>query len=128
MPRLLTQEWLDLQQAETAGLDERPGATARVQYEVSGGPDGPVVFHTHLEDGRIVANALGPDDGADFTVLVSHDDYRVVASGDEDVSVGFMQGRIKVIGNIGRMLSVLPVTNCADWRAAMARVSESTTD
>lgn len=127
MPRLLTQEWLDLQRAETADLTERPGATARIQYEVHGGPDGAVVFHTHLEDGRIVRNELGADADPDFTMLVPRDDFAAVAAGDEDASVGFMQGRIKVTGNIGRMLSVLPVTTSDEWRAAMARVAASTT-
>lgn len=124
MAQLLTQEWLDRQRAQSAGLPVRPGATARMQYEVTGGPDGTVVFHTHLEDGRIVTNALGPDDDPDFTMLLPHDEFVAVARGDRDASVGYMQGRVKVTGNIGRMLSVLPVTSSAEWRQVMADVAD----
>ncbi len=38
-----------------------------------------------------------------------------------------MQGRIKVTGNIGRMMSVLPVTCSPEWRDAAASVAEQTT-
>ena len=126
MPGLLTQEWLDLQQAETAALPVREGATARIQYEVAGA-DGSIVFHTHLEDGRITLNRLGPDDEPDFTMAIPLAVFVDVAAGAADPSVGFMQGRIKVTGNIGRMLSVLPVTTSTEWIAALGRVAAATT-
>src|SRR3546814_19667182 len=70
---LLTQEWLDAQRAATESLPERPGASATIEYRVSGAPDGEVVFHTVLTDGRITWNALGPArSDPDFTVLVPH--------------------------------------------------------
>lgn len=120
---LLTQDWLDAQREATQDLPERAGASARMEYRVSGGPDGEVVFHTVLEDGRIAASALGPaEPEPDFTVLVPHADYVAIVRGELDQNVGFMQGRVKVTGNIGRMLSVLPVTTSAEWRAAADQV------
>lgn len=116
---LLTQEWLDAQREATAQLPERPGASATVEYRVAGGPHGEVVFHTVLTDGRVTWNALGPaEPESDFTVLVPHAEYVAIVRGELDQNVGFMQGRVKVTGNIGRMLSVLPVTTSAEWRAA----------
>ena len=116
---LLTQDWLDVQRQATEQLPERPGASATVEYRVSGAPDGEVVFHTVLEDGRITWNALGaPPAEADFTVLVPYADYLDIVRGELDQNVGFMQGRVKVTGNIGRMLSVMPVTASAEWRDA----------
>jgi len=123
---LLSQDWLDLQREATAELPVRPGASARIEYRVSGGPDGEVVFHTEVEDGRIVGNRLGEADEPDFTVLLAHADYVQVVRGELDQNVGFMQGRVKVTGNIGRMLSVLPVTTSDSWRAASQRVLERT--
>lgn len=116
---LLTQDWLDVQRQATEQLPERPGASATVEYRVSGTPEGELVFHTVLEDGRITWNALGaPPADADFTVLVPYADYLDIVRGELDQNVGFMQGRVKVTGNIGRMLSVMPVTASAEWRDA----------
>lgn len=120
---LLTQDWLDAQREATQVLPVRPGASARIEYRVSGGPDGEVVFHTVLEDGRIAESALGPAaPEPDFTVLVPHAEYLAIVRGELDQNVGFMQGRVKVTGNIGRMLSVLPVTTSPEWRAAADEV------
>lgn len=118
-----SQVWLDRQREATAGLPARPGASARIQYEVTGGPDGTIVFHTHLDDGRVVVNGLGPDDEPDFTMIIPHEDFAAIATGEGDASVGYMQGRVKVTGNVGRMLSVLPVTSSPDWREAMAGIA-----
>jgi predicted lipid carrier protein YhbT len=124
---VLTQEWLDAQRQATEQLPERPGASATVEYRVSGAPDGEVVFHTVLDDGRITWNALGPAPAdPDFTVLVPYAEYLAIVHGELDQNVGFMQGRVKVTGNIGRMLSVLPVTTSAEWRAAADQVLERT--
>ena len=118
-----SQDWLNRQRDASAGLPVRPGATARIQYEITGGPDGTVVFRTHLSDGHIVVNELGPDDDPDFTMLVPHEEFAAVACGERDASVCYMQGRVKVRGNVGRMLSVLPVTSSPEWRTAMAGIA-----
>jgi len=123
---LLSQAWLDLQREATVDLPRRPGAGACIEYRVTGGPDGEVVFHTVIDDGRVVENRLGAAEEADFTVLLSHADFVDVVRGDLDLTVGFMQGRVKVTGNIGRMLSVLPVTTSQPWRAAAGRVLAAT--
>lgn len=46
MAKFLTQEWLDLQKDLAQEFPERPGATARMQYKVTGTPEGDVTFHT----------------------------------------------------------------------------------
>jgi predicted lipid carrier protein YhbT len=123
---LLTDEWVALHREATADLPERPGASARIEYRVTGGPDGDATFHLLLEDGRIVDGGVGPDPDADFSVLLTLDDYLAVLAGELDQNVGFMQGRVKVTGNIGRMLSVLPVTTSSAWRDATGRVLAAT--
>lgn len=126
MVELLTQEWLDLQRTATEELPVRPGCSAVIGYEVTGGGAGTVRFHTVMEDGRIVANELGSADEPDFTMLMPHDDFVAVVRGELDPNVGFMQGRIKVTGNLGRMLSVLPVTCSQEWRRSAEVVAEQT--
>lgn len=126
MPELLTQEWLDVQRVATAELPERPGCSAVIEYQVTGGGDGTTTFHTVMEDGRIAENALGPADDPDFTMVLPLEEFRAVVDGSLDPNVGFMQGRIKVRGDIGRMLSVLPVTCSEEWRQMAETVRAQT--
>ena len=54
--KYLTQEWLDLQRELATTFPEKPGVSARMQYVVTGGPDGDVAYYTVIDDGRIVEN------------------------------------------------------------------------
>jgi hypothetical protein len=121
---LLTQGWLDAQREATSSLPVRPGASARIEYRVSGGPDGEVVFHTVLEDGRIAASALGPaDPEPDFTVLVPHAEYLAIVRGELDQNVGFMQGRVKVTGNMAKLMALLPLTNAPEYKQLQEQIA-----
>lgn len=126
MPALLSQEWLDRQREETAELPTRPGASARIGYRVTDRSTGDVDFHVVLDDGRITESGLGPLDDADFTMQMPRPTFVEVVRGELDPNVGFMQGRIKVVGDIGKLMSVLPATVSDDWAAAMRRVCDAT--
>ena len=49
-----------------------------------------------------------PGDGGDLTILVAPDVWALLTAGDLDVSVAYMQGRIKVTGDTGALLDLLP--------------------
>ncbi len=51
MSKWLSKEWLDETRAMAGSQPVRPGATARMQYIVTGGPDGEVRYFWVLEDG-----------------------------------------------------------------------------
>jgi putative sterol carrier protein len=126
MARFLTQEWLDLQKDLALGLPERPGASARMQYKVNGAPDGDVTFHTVVENGKIRENALGDDAEAEFTMTVGYNDFTAVNKGELDANAAFMQGRIKVTGNMGKLMSLMPLTQSAEYKAIAEKLDQST--
>ena len=126
MAKFLTQEWLDLQKKLGQEFPERPGATARMQYKITGGPDGDVVFYTVIENGKILENALGEDPEAEFTMTSSHDDFMQSSKGELDANAAFMQGRLKVAGNMGKLMSLMPLTQSAEYKAIAAKVSAET--
>jgi len=126
MAKFLTQEWLDLQRDLAQDFPERPGATARMQYKIAGAPDGEVTFHTVIDNGKIVENAVGEDGQAEFTMLVSYEDFTKVNKGELDANAAFMQGRIKVTGNMGKLMSLMPLTQSAEYKAIADKVNEST--
>lgn len=68
-----------------------------VQYLVDGGED----YIEEWRDGACVATRDGVDKSATVTVKVPKD------AGDTNPSVLFMQGKLKVDGDMGAMLTVL---------------------
>lgn len=126
MAKYLSQEWLDLQRELAAEFPERPGASARMQYVVTGAPDGDVKYHTVIENGAIVENSLGTDEQAEFTLTATYDDSVKILQGELDANAAFMQGRMKVTGNMGKLMSLMPLTQSPEYKAIQAKVAEQT--
>jgi putative sterol carrier protein len=126
MAKFLSQEWLDLQRELAQEFPERPGASARMQYKISGGQDGDVTFHTVIEDGKIIENALGDDADAEFTMAVGYDDFVKVSKQELDANAAFMQGRVKVTGNMGKLMSLMPLTQSPEYKAIAEKLDAQT--
>ena len=116
MPKWLTQEWLDEQQRLAQSQPERPGASARMQYVVTGGPDGDVEYYWLLDNGKLVESRLGKLDEPEVTLTVTHDDAMKIQQGELDPNAAFMQGRIKVTGNMAKLMALLPITNSPEYK------------
>jgi len=126
MVKYLSQAWLDLQKALAKDLPERPGATARVQYVVTGTPDGEVRYVQAVVDGRLDEIALGDDPAAELTLTQTCADALQIAKGELDASAAFMQGRVKVTGDMGKVMALMPLTQSDEYRATLAQVSAQT--
>jgi len=126
MAKYLSQEWLDLQKELGQEFPERPGATARMQYVVTGSPDGDVKYYTVIENGKIRENNLGEDPQAEFTLTTAYDDSVKVLKGELDANAAFMQGKMKVTGNMGKLMSLMPLTQSAEYKAISTKVAEKT--
>jgi putative sterol carrier protein len=126
MAKFLSQDWLDLQKKLGQEFPERPGATARMQYKVTGGPDGDVAFFTVIENGKILENSIGEDPQAEFTMTVSYDDFAKTSKGELDANAAFMQGRLKVTGNMGKLMTLMPLTQSPEYMAIAEKVNGDT--
>jgi putative sterol carrier protein len=109
MVAFLSQEWHDAERAASAKQPAVPGASARIQWIVTGGPDGEVHFTQVVEDGRIVEQKLGDDAGVDYTLTAPIALFTAIHAGEVDESVAFMQGKLKFAGNMGRYLALMPM-------------------
>ncbi len=116
MAKFLSQEYMDLQKKLSEGQPERPGTSARMQYVVTGGPDGDIKYHWVLEDGKLLEAALGEADDAEVTLTQSYDDAVRIAKGELDPNAAFMQGRIKVTGNMQKLMQLMPLTNAPEYK------------
>ena len=126
MAKYLTQEWLDINKELGDEFPERPGATARMQYVVTGAPEGDVSYYWVLENGKILEATLGTDAGADFTITSTYDDSVKIAKQELDPNAAFMQGRMKVTGNMGKLMALMPLTQSPEYKAIQAKLSAAT--
>src|SRR5580658_10189360 len=116
MAKWLTQEWLDEGKQLSESQPERPGASARMQYVVTGGPDGDVKYYWVLENGKLLESNLGELEDAEVTLTQSFEDAQRIQKGELDANAAFMQGRVKVTGNMAKLMSLLPITNSPEYK------------
>ncbi|MHB8245170.1 MAG: SCP2 sterol-binding domain-containing protein [Acidimicrobiales bacterium] len=126
MAKWLSQEWLDEGRKLSEGQPERPGATARMQYVVIGGPEGDVKYYWVLENGKLIESELGELADAEVTLTQSYEDAMRIQKGELDANAAFMQGRVKVTGNMAKLMSLLPITNSPEYKAMQAQITEIT--
>ncbi len=128
MHKYLTQEWLDAGRELAQEFPERPGATARLQYQVAGTPDGDVHYYWVIDNGNLQESNLGDDSDAEITLSMSYDDAVKMQKGELDPNAAFMQGRIKVVpgSNMGKLMALLPLTQSPEYKAIQAKINAIT--
>ena len=126
MAKYLSQEWLDEGRKLAQEFPERPGATARMQFAVTGAPEGDVKYYQVLDNGKILESTLGEDANADFTMTSAYDDTVKIQKGELDPNAAFMQGRMKVTGNMGKLMSLMPLTQSPEYKAIQVKINEAT--
>lgn len=126
MSKWLSTEWFDQTRAMAADQPVRPGLSARIQYEVSGGPEGEFPYFWVIEEGRLVSSGAGSVDAPDVTLTMTWADARAMCRDELDPNVAFMQGRMKVAGSMGVMMALLPVTNTPGYHDLRRRIAEVT--
>jgi putative sterol carrier protein len=124
--KFLSQEWLDKGRELSADQPERPGASAKMQYVVTGGPDGDIKYYWVLENGKLLESSLGDVPDADFTMQSTYADSVAIAKGELDPNAAFMQGKMKVTGNIGKLMQLMPLTMSPEYRQLQDKIREFT--
>ncbi len=119
MAKYLSQEWLDVGRKLAENQPERPGASARMQYVITGAPEGDVKYYWVLDNGKLVESQMGELADAEVTLIQSYDDAVKITKGDLDANAAFMQGRIKVTGNMAKVMALLPLTMAPEYKQLM---------
>jgi putative sterol carrier protein len=126
MSKFLSQEWLDEARKMAENQPERPGATAKMQYVVTGAPGGDVNYYWVLEDGQLKEAALGKLETAEVTLTTGFDDAVKIQKGDLDANAAFMQGKVKVTGNMAKVMTLLPITNSPEYKQLQTDIAAIT--
>jgi len=122
MAKWLTQEWLDEGKKLSEGQPERPGASARMQYVITDAPDGDVHYYWVLENGKLLESQMGEMPDAEVTLTQSYEDAMRIQKGELDANAAFMQGRVKVTGNMAKLMALLPITNSAEYKQLQTEI------
>jgi len=115
--------WVASVRAELVGLVAPPSLDGTLRVDVTGAPGGDRTAHARFGGGRLTDVGPGPGEGPDATVALTFEDARAVLVGDLDPSVAFMQGRMKVAGDMGLVLDVLALAATDAARACRERVA-----
>ena len=126
MAKYLTQDWFDTQREIAQEFPERPGATARLQYVVTGTPDGDVRYFWVVDNGKILEDREGDDPDAEVTLTCTYDDAVKMQKAELDETAAFMQGRLKVTGNMGKLMSLMPLTQSPEYKAIKEKITAVT--
>jgi putative sterol carrier protein len=126
MSKWLTEAWLAETREMAESQPERPGASAKIQYVVTGGPDGEVRYFWDLENGKLLKSELGELPEPDVTMTQTYDDAMKIQKGELDPNAAFMQGRIKVAGNMAKLMSLMPLTNAPEYKELQKQIQAMT--
>jgi len=128
MPQYLSQEWLDAGRELAQEFPERPGATARLQYQVTGTAAGEVHYFWVVENGKLLESTLGDDADAEITLTMTYEDAVKMQRGELDPNAAFMQGRVKVVpgSNMGKLMALLPLTQSPEYKAIQSKINDIT--
>ena len=127
MVAFLSQDWLEAQVSANAGLPAAPDASALVQHVVNGAPEGNVMYFTQFDQGRMVEAGVGKPSGEpDLTITLAYADAVRLATGELDLSAAYMQGTIKVEGDMARLFALLPATHRPEYKTSITQVAKNT--
>ena len=87
-----------------------------MQYVVTGAPDGDIKYYWVLENGKLLESNLGELPDAEVTLTQTYDDAQKIQTGELDANAAFMQGRVKVTGNMAKLMALLPLTNTPEYK------------
>jgi putative sterol carrier protein len=89
--------------ADAGFIGTMTGVDLGLQFEVTDARDGAVSYYLSVGDGTATL-ALGILDDADASVTSDHETAAAIAKGELNVQMAFMTGKIKVGGNMAKVM------------------------
>ena len=122
MVKYLSDEWHVIAKDLAQTFPERPGASVRMAYVVAGSPEGDRRYFQVIENGKVIEQANGECEAPDFTMSISWDDSVKVQQGELDATAAVMQGRLKVTGNMGKLMALIPLTASPEYKVIQEQI------
>ena len=126
MTSWLSEAWFDALLSSASKLVGSESLSGTIEVVITGGAEGDSVVHVEFVQGRLTGAGLGTAAPADATLTMSEADARAVLTGDLDINVAFMWGRLKVEGSMAPVLDLLALAATDDARACRDQVAAGT--
>ncbi|MBI4729018.1 MAG: SCP2 sterol-binding domain-containing protein [Acidobacteria bacterium] len=81
------------------------GQSAKLQQEITGGPDGDIRYWVSIDGGKVGVGG-GSLDGAEATLVQSYETAVAMAKGELAGQAAFMQGKLKIQGNLMKIMQL----------------------
>jgi putative sterol carrier protein len=62
----------------------------------------------------------------EVTMTQTYEDAQKIQKGELDANAAFMQGRIKVTGNMAKLMALMPLTNAPEYKELQKQIQEIT--
>ena len=102
--RFLSDEWIEALVAALKSADDLRDDDVTVHQVVTGTPDGETAYWLAFESGDVKGAKGAPPAKADVTITMDHATAVDLAREEINAQAAFMQGRLKVTGNMGKLL------------------------
>ena len=106
--KFLSEEWMaamgDAANADEGFRNSVADTELLLQFNVTEVPDGDDVVYTLAVNGGAAALSTGGDDAADATITNSYETAAAISKGELNTQMAFMTGKLKVGGNMAKVM------------------------
>lgn len=124
MAKYLTREWVDdldrAAQVSDAVRAAAPDLVLVVEHVVTGLPEGTVRYHVEFDRG-VARLRYGPAVSADASFTEDHETAVAVSSGAVNAQSAFISGRLRVSGDMDKLMAAQPAFAALDSALEDAR-------
>lgn len=107
MAKFLSEEWASDMERLLNESEQFIAAAGDIdlvmQQNVEGGPEGDVSYFLQIRDGKATI-AIGTSDGAHVTATQDYETAAAIAKGELSMQNAFMSGKLKVSGDLGKVM------------------------
>ena len=126
MAEIASDEWLAALVTTSAETPQTPGVSGSVSFTVENSPVGKIGWTETIEDGVTVSAAVPASKGADIALIAKFGELVDMFEGGSNPAVMFMQGRLKLTGDMGMFMTMLPAMMSDAAAAGRAELAAAT--
>ena len=126
MLKYLSQEWLDTWQQLSQKQPYTANADARLQYVITGTPQGTVSYWQVVDGGRIMETGLGELADSQVTITIEYENAVKLQKLELNPTNAVLTRKIKVRGKLPKLMGLMPVSTSPEYKQIQSELSSQT--